>query len=67
MPQLRVAPDAIALTPETSEAQPEMAKEKTRLDWAAALRMTAIVATVGAIAPSLFPGAVSSGSAGGLS
>lgn len=67
LPQLRVAPDAIALTPEASEAQPVNPLEKPRLDWAAALRMTAIVATVGAIAPSLLPGAVSSGSAGGLS
>jgi len=68
LPQLRVAPDAIAVTSESPETQTEQRSDKQpRLDWAAALRMTALVATVGAIGPSLLPGAIAAGTAGGLS
>lgn len=68
LPQLRVSSEAVvSVTPQDGDAEPEKRIDHPRLDWGTGLRMVALVAAVGAIAPSLLPGAVSTGSAGGLS
>lgn len=68
LPQLRVSSEAVvAVAPAPGEPEPEKRLDHPRLDWGTGLRMVALVAAVGAIAPSLLPGAVSTGSAGGLS
>lgn len=57
----------MAVASPSQDAEPEKRTDHPRLDWGTGLRMVAVVAALGAIAPSLLPGAVSTGSAGGLS